>query len=194
MVGNAFARSKVFNFNLAAMLKSSELYPNDKDADNKVKAIKSWLGTKGVRELDPVPLNAEALDKETIAEIEALANQITSTKSTSSIKKAIVQGVPRQAVLKPAHAVYRLTGQVFRLGDRVIMVQDSGGVPLCIKGVVIGLLDNNIDVVWDTPFIGGTTLGGRYVRVFKGESRLDFNKYPLGVPSTEVQHALPWHA
>jgi len=143
------------------MLQASELYPNDKDADSKVKAIKSWLGTKGVRDLEPVSLNAEALDKETIAEIEALASQITSTKSTSSIKKAIVQGVPRQAVLKPAHAVYRLTGQVFRLGDRVIMVQDSGGVPLCAKGVVIGLLDNNIDVVWDTPFIGGTTLGGR---------------------------------
>lgn len=157
----------VLNFNLAAMLKSSELYPNDKDADTKVKAIKSWLGTKGVRELDPVPLNAEALDKETIAEIEALANQTTSTKSTSSIKKAIVQGVPRQAVLKPAHAVYRLTGQVFRLGDRVIMVQDSGGVPLCVKGVVVGLLDNNIDVVWDTPFIGGTTLGGRYAPSFE---------------------------
>jgi hypothetical protein len=162
MVSNALPYRKGFNFTLAAMLKASELYPNDKDADNKVKAIKSWLGTKGVRGLDPVPLNAEALDKETIAEIEALANQLTSTKSTSSIKKAIVQGVPRQAVLKPAHAVYRLTGQVFRLGDRVIMVQDSGGVPLCAKGVVVGLLDNNIDVVWDTPFIGGITLGGRY--------------------------------
>jgi hypothetical protein len=149
------------------MLKSSELYPNDKDADSKVKAIKSWLGTQGVREFDPVPLNAEALDKETVAEIEALASQITSTKSTSSIKKAIVQGVPRQAILKPAHAVYRLTGQEFRLGDRVIMVQDSGGVPLCAKGVVVGLLDNNIDVVWDTPFIGGTTLGGRYATSFR---------------------------
>lgn len=149
------------------MLKASELYSNDKDADNKVKAIRNWLGTKGIRDLDPVPLNTEALDKETIAEIEALANQITSTKSASSIKKAKVQGVPRQAVLKPAHAAYRLTGQVFRLGDRVIMVQDSGGVPLCAKGVVVGLLDNNIDVVWDTPFIGGTTLGGRYASTFQ---------------------------
>ena len=45
------------------MLQASELYPNDKDADSKVKAIKSWLGTKGVRDLEPVSLNAEALDK-----------------------------------------------------------------------------------------------------------------------------------
>ena len=175
------------------MLKASELYPNDDDADNKVKAIRSWLGTKGVRDLDPVPLNAEALDKETIAEIEALANQFNSTKSTSSIKKAKVQGVPRQAVLKPAHAVYRLTGQVFRLGDRVIMVQDSGGVPLCAKGVVVGLLDNNIDVVWDTPFIGGTTLGGRYASDFQ---RKDFIliliNSRLGVPTTGALHALLW--
>ena len=36
-------------------------------------------------------------------------------------------------------------------------------MPLCAIGVVVRLLDNNIDVVWDTPFIGGTTLGGRQV-------------------------------
>ena len=75
----------------------------------------------------------------------------------------MVKGIPRQAVLKPAHASFRLQGQAFTLGDRVIMVQDSavGGVPLSMKGVVIGLNSNSIDVVWDTPFIGGLTLGGR---------------------------------
>lgn len=143
------------------MLKATELYPNDDDADSKVKAIRQWLTTKGVRDLDPVPLNTEALEKDSVAEIEALANSFNTSKSATSIKKAIVQGIPRQAVLKPGHAVYRLNGQKFRLGDRVIMVQDSGGVPLCAKGVVIGLNEKSIDVVWDTPFIGGTTLGGR---------------------------------
>ena len=43
------------------------------------------------------------------------------------------------------------------------MVQDAavGGVPFSLKGVVIGLNAASIDVVWDSPFIGGETLSGR---------------------------------
>jgi Xrn1 SH3-like domain len=66
-------------------------------------------------------------------------------------------------VLKPAHVASRLQDQTFKLGDRVIMVQDSGRIPLCTKGVVIGIVDKMIDVVWDNAFIGGSTLGGRYI-------------------------------
>ena len=71
----------------------------------------------------------------------------------------MVKGIPRQAVLKPSHAVYRLQNQRFALGDRVTMVQDSGGVPLSVKGVVIGLNAKSMDVVWDVPFMSGTTMG-----------------------------------
>ena len=53
----------------------------------------------------------------------------------------------------------------FKLGDRVVMVQEyaSGGVPLAMKGVVVGLNSTSVDVVWDVPFMGGETLGGRLV-------------------------------
>jgi 5'-3' exoribonuclease 1 len=91
-----------------------------------------------------------------------LADEFTKNKSPAQIKKAIVKGIPRQAVLKPAHAVYRLQNQHFALGDRVTMVQDSGGVPLSVKGVVIGLNAKSMDVVWDVPFMSGVTLGDRY--------------------------------
>ncbi len=69
--------------------------------------------------------------------------------------------MPRQAVLKPAHAAYRLQNQHFALGDRVTMVQDAGGVPLSVKGVVIGLNVKSMDVVWDVAFMSGTTLSDR---------------------------------
>jgi len=57
--------------------------------------------------------------------------------------------------------MYRLQDQVFSLGDRVTMVQDAGSVPLCAKGAVVGVNNQSIDVVWDQPFMSGTTLGGR---------------------------------
>jgi Xrn1 SH3-like domain/Exoribonuclease 1 Domain-3 len=104
--------------------------------------------------------------KETVAEIEALADTFTKSKSPASIKKAIVKGIPRQAVLKPSHVAYRLQNQHFALGDRVTMVQDSGGVPLSVKGVVVGLNAKSMDVVWDVPFMSGVTLGDRSVLKF----------------------------
>ena len=79
------------------------------------------------------------------------------------MKKARVDGIPRQAVLKPAHAVYRLQNQKFDIGDRVVMVKDSGSVPLSIKGVVIGINAKTLDVVWDVSFMSGSTLGDRFV-------------------------------
>jgi Xrn1 SH3-like domain/Exoribonuclease 1 Domain-3 len=99
--------------------------------------------------------------KETVTDIESLADTITKSKSAESIKKALVKGIPRQAVLKPSHVVYRLQNQHFDLGDRVTMVQDSGGVPLSVKGVVVGLNPKSMDVVWDVPFMSGVTLGDR---------------------------------
>ena len=86
------------------------------------------------------------------------------------MKKVIVNGIPRQAVLKPAHAVYRLQNQRFYIGDRVVMVKDSGSVPLSIKGVVIGINAKTLDVVWDVSFMSGSTLGNRYAIVRWGNS------------------------
>ncbi|PCH42061.1 hypothetical protein WOLCODRAFT_73218 [Wolfiporia cocos MD-104 SS10] len=143
-----------------AMLEAADIFPGP-DADNKVKEVKAWLTSKGVRDFEPVSLFCDQLKKETVKEIEALEDQITATKSAANIKKAVVKGIPRQAVLKPSHAVYRLQNQHFALGDRVTMVQDSGSVPLSVKGVVIGMNAKSMDVVWDAAFMSGTTLGDR---------------------------------
>jgi 5'-3' exoribonuclease 1 len=105
------------------------------------------------------------LAQETVLEIEKIADQANANRVPTAIKKAIVKNIPRRAVLKPAHAVYRLQNQRFDLGDRVTMVQDTGGVPLSAKGVVIGLNNKSMDIVWDVPFMSGTSLGDRYALV-----------------------------
>ncbi|KII85288.1 hypothetical protein PLICRDRAFT_116374 [Plicaturopsis crispa FD-325 SS-3] len=154
------------------MIRASDIWPND-EPDSKVKEVKSWLKAQGVRDFEPVTLFSDQLTKSTVGEIEKLADNITESKSSSAIKKAIVKGIPRQAVLKPSHAVYRLQNQHFALGDRVTMVQDSGGVPLSIKGVVIGLSAKSMDVVWDVAFMSGTTMGDRCSQ-YRG-STVEFN-------------------
>ena len=160
------------------MVLASNMF-KDHQPDERVREIRAWLKAKGVLDLEPVSLFCDQLSKvrtpsfsfcklahetqETVAELEQLADSLTKTKSASDIKKAIVKGIPRQAVLKPTHAVYRLQNQKFALGDRVTMVRDSGAVPLSVKGVVIGLNAKSMDVLWDVPFMSGVTLGDRYV-------------------------------
>jgi len=154
------------------MITASEALPGS-DPDDQIREIKTWLKSKGVRDFEPVSIYCDQLTKETVAEIEGLADTFTKSKSPASLKKAIVKGIPRQAVLKPSHVAYRLQNQHFALGDRVTMVQDSGGVPLSVKGVVVGLNAKSMDVVWDVPFMSGITLGNRCSQ-YRG-STVDFN-------------------
>ncbi|KAJ3807699.1 exonuclease II [Lentinula aff. lateritia] len=151
---------KCLDINVDGMLRAVDVLPGA-NPDARVKDIRSWLKSKGVQDFEAVTLFCDQLGKETITQIEKLADNFNGNRSTTGIKKAIVKGIPRQAVLKPAHAIYRLQGQRFALSDRVIMVQDSGGVPLGAKGVVVGLNTKTMDVVWDMPFMSGTTLGDR---------------------------------
>ena len=85
------------------------------------------------------------------------------SRENRQTKEATVDGIPRHAVLKPAHAEYRLQNQQFATGDRVVMVKDSGSVPLATGGVVVGINIKTLDVVWDTLFTSGSTLGNKFV-------------------------------
>ncbi|KAG8985436.1 hypothetical protein FRB90_004701 [Tulasnella sp. 427] len=141
------------------MMYASSIFSGN--AESRVKEVEKWLKDKGVRDFESVALSVSQMSKSTIAQIEKFGNDLNANKSHDGIKKAIVKGIPPSAVLKPAHAGYRLQNQVFNVGDRVTMVQDSGSVPICLKGVVVSLRPDAIDVVWDSPFMSGTTLGGR---------------------------------
>ena len=99
------------------MARAEDIFPNN--SDQKVREIKGWLSSKGVKDLEPVSLYCDQLDKETVIKLTSVADECTQSKSAGSIKKAIVKGIPRQAILKPSHAVYRLQNQTFSLGDRV---------------------------------------------------------------------------
>ncbi|KIJ60330.1 hypothetical protein HYDPIDRAFT_98795 [Hydnomerulius pinastri MD-312] len=174
------------------MARASDIFSDNPDAH--IKEVKSWLKSKGVRDFEPVSLFSDQLTKETVKEIEEFANSINENRSTAAIKKAMVKNIPRHAVLKPAHAIYRLQNQHFALGDRVTMVQDSGGVPLSVKGVVIGLSSNAMDIAWDVPFMSGVTLGDRCSQ-YRG-STVEFNSClnlsnPQFIASTHPKSAPP---
>ncbi|RUS21744.1 hypothetical protein BC938DRAFT_475360, partial [Jimgerdemannia flammicorona] len=136
---------------------AEDFYPAEQ-ANAKMQEIKAWLKTTGVHDLERTALDADQLPKDYVARIESAAGDFNDGIIYRTI---ILRNTPRQALLKPAHAPTRLQNQKFQLGDRVIFVQDSGGMPTGAKGTVVGIEEQTIDVVLDSTFMGGTTLGGR---------------------------------
>lgn len=127
-------------------------------APAKMKELKEWIKTKGVRDLEAVPLFAEQLSKDTVQTIESSLAEINAQ---SALRRVMLRGIPRSALLKPSHAPYRLTSQRYSLGDRVVCVADTGMVPMASRGVVVGINSTSLDVVFDSPFLAGSTLDGR---------------------------------
>lgn len=77
------------------------------------------------------------------------------------MKHVIVKNLGRHTMLKPSHAATFLPDQTFKLGDRVVFVQDSGTVPIAAKGTVVGIDRLEIEVVFDDRFMSGMDLSGR---------------------------------
>lgn len=146
------------------MLDATTYFPGDPaEAKAKIKEIQSWLKEIESKSFERVPLEAEQLDSEVVKQIEQAADEAVRNEPPQSLKT--MNGLPRNALLKPSDAVHRLGRQKFVLGDRVIYAADSGKVPIATKGTVVGLTQTTretwLDIVFDVSFMSGTTLGGR---------------------------------
>ncbi|KAG0343555.1 hypothetical protein BG004_005213 [Podila humilis] len=137
---------------------AEELYPGGNSTEM-IKRIEDWLKKSKVRDFERVDLDAEQLDKDTIVELEKAANSYVAGRS--GLKHVILKNLGRHTMLKPSHATTYLPDQTFRLGDRVVFVQDSGTVPIAAKGTVVGVDRSEIEVVFDDRFMSGMDLSGR---------------------------------
>ena len=146
------------------MLSPTMLFPGDEAAARaRIKEIQTWLKEIESKSFERVPLEAEQLDSDVVKLIEQAADQVFQTEP-APINKTM-NGIPRNALLKPSDAQWRLQAQKFVLGDRIIYAADSGKVPIASKGTVVGLTQTTretwLDIVFDVSFMSGTTLGDR---------------------------------
>ncbi|CAH7672268.1 hypothetical protein PPACK8108_LOCUS7076 [Phakopsora pachyrhizi] len=93
-----------------------------------------------------------------IAQIKLITEKFLVNQNPENMQQAIIKNIPGNTILKPAHAIERLRGQKFLLGNRVTMVSDSGMVPISARGTVLSITDKMVEVVFDGPFIGRTSL------------------------------------
>ncbi|VBB76269.1 Putative 5'-3' exoribonuclease 1 [Podospora comata] len=146
-----------------AELKETDLWSDPNLATARVKEIGAWLKTLKTNSMERVPLDAEQLDSEVVMRIAAEADSLKLSAIPTVPKK--MNGVPRNALLRPDDAEHRLGNQHFALGDRVVYVARTGKVPIAFRGTVVGISRTPtaklLDVVFDVTFMSGTTLGSR---------------------------------
>lgn len=140
----------------------TDFYPAEV-AKQKMKEIGAWLKSVETKSFERVPLDAEQMDSETVMAIERAADYYLANSTNIANKK--IGGIPRNALLKPSDAEQRIGHQRFGLGDRIVYVADSGRVPIASRGTVVGITRTPrtvlLDIVFDSTFISGTTLGER---------------------------------
>lgn len=145
----------------------TDFYADGNTAKAKMKEIGAWLKSKEVKDTEKVPLDAEQMDGDTVMAVQTAADSITEMNGQSGNvpQSKRITGVTRGALLKPADAERRLSKQKFGLGDRVVYVQDSGRVPVALRGTVVGITRTPrtvlLDIVFDGTFMSGTTLNDR---------------------------------
>ncbi|KAH8652315.1 XRN 5'-3' exonuclease N-terminus-domain-containing protein [Xylariales sp. PMI_506] len=140
--------------------KDTDMFPGD--ATSRVKEIGAWLKPQK-KGFEQVPLEAEQLDSNVVGEIERRTTVLFQNAPAPIVRS--LPNIPRNALLRPQDAEQRLGNQKFSVGDRVVYAQDSGKVPLGLKGTVVGISTvgntHMLDVVFDETFMSGTSLNER---------------------------------
>ena len=146
-----------------AELTETDLWSDPAVAGVRIKEVGAWLKTLKTSSMERVPLDAEQLDSDVVMQLANEADKLELSTIPSNPKK--MNGVPRNALMRPEDAEHRLGNQYFALGDRVVYVASTGKVPIAFRGTVVGISRTPtaklLDVVFDVTFMSGTTLGDR---------------------------------
>ncbi|KAL7903442.1 exonuclease N-terminus domain-containing protein [Trichoderma sp. SZMC 28014] len=152
-------------------ISESDLWNDPSVASQRIKDIVAWLKKQETSKFERVPLDAEQLDSGIVMALATAGEQLHQASMEANAKT--LNSVPRTALLKPADAEMVLGNQTFKLGDRVTFIAAAGKVPIGTRGTVAGISRTAtailLDVVWDTSFMSGTTLGER-APMFRGQT------------------------
>ncbi|AYU76056.1 XRN1 / 5'-3' exoribonuclease A [Leishmania donovani] len=139
----------------------------DRDVDDVLTEIETFLIESGLRETPMITATEEAFPQQLLEQLEASLQE----QQNRSFKELSLRQVSRNQLYFPVtrsscgHLVPLPLPQeqTFYLGSRVANCRATGIVPFGTQGTIVRLLASGreAEVVYDTPFTGGTRLDGR---------------------------------
>ncbi|KAI8112489.1 hypothetical protein M9434_003812 [Picochlorum sp. BPE23] len=122
-------------------------------------AIKSWLSSLPSAKRKLVKATSLVASEDGIRIFQASLPKQGNTPTTVEMES--VSPALLLPPIEPGGLMAAFSGGSFALGDRVVSAGATGIPPFGIRGTVIGVHDKFLEVLFDTPFEGGTDLGGR---------------------------------
>ncbi|KAK7198021.1 5'-3' exoribonuclease A [Novymonas esmeraldas] len=165
----------------------------EKEADEVLTEIEAFLAETGLRETPMITATEEAFPQPLLQLLESSLQ----AQQDRSFKELSLRQVSRNQLYFP---VTRSSGghlvplplpqeQTFYLGSRVVNCRATGTVPFGSQGTIVRLLASGreAEVVYDTPFTGGTRLDGRLKDTRAAITRLSALLVLRGTDSQERQ-------
>ena len=130
-----------------------------------LKEITAFVQQDGVLEQPMIPADEDSFTVEHLRDLEDFLEKSPARET----KTLVVAKVSKRSLVFPTVKTgdgYNLSipvwrDQRFRLGTRVTSCRTAGSVPFGHQGTIVRLMGSSAEIIFDTPFTGGTNLNGR---------------------------------
>ena len=126
--------------------------------------VKKWMKLQAYTKAPHVPYGSESMDKQAVLALEAFnlsfLKQLWAAEQDKQLYEAPCAFCLPELPTFPLPLVVTDIQAPLNLGSRVVNVS-RGAVPFGLAGTIIALKGSAVDVVFDQPFLSGTTLEGK---------------------------------
>lgn len=135
-----------------------------KQGGKKVQEIKSWIRSTGISKLPRAPTSYHTFTVGQIGALQGAVDEVMNARNLAGRPERVTATFPVTELQEPITDELVVTRQPYDLGDRVIYVKAGGKAPFGARGTIVGSDKENgiVSVLFDSQFIGGTSLGGAY--------------------------------
>jgi len=129
---------------------------------DRISTISNWVHSNGHLSLPFLTYETDLFPSDVLSDIEAASIDFEA-KNKDGLK-TISTVIPTPSMIYKAGDPFPTNlcrRDKFSIGQRVITMGYTGHVPFGMRGIIVGIQGEHAMIVFDTEFIGGTTLDGR---------------------------------
>ncbi len=119
--------------------------------------VRSWLGQLPTLALPLCPCDSTSMDTATIRSIEQATAQLRGPTHIITVANL----TPAVLIRPITIPMMRPSPPEWQLGHRVVNLRSEGSVPFGLRGTVVAMYNGRAEVVFDSQFLAGDSLGGK---------------------------------
>eukprot|EP00818_Percolomonas_sp_WS_P004704 CAMPEP_0117443702 /NCGR_PEP_ID=MMETSP0759-20121206/4838_1 /TAXON_ID=63605 /ORGANISM="Percolomonas cosmopolitus, Strain WS" /LENGTH=1679 /DNA_ID=CAMNT_0005235699 /DNA_START=331 /DNA_END=5370 /DNA_ORIENTATION=+ len=138
---------------------SDVLSGQTEDPDTFMDAVDEWIVSLELSKKPFISATNNYLDQEHLCTVESAIIDYYATKKNAPFTQTDHTQLTAKQVYKPPNPAYKgmIDENALDIGHRVVHIHKEGQVPFGLRGVVVGIENDNAQVIFDEEFLGGST-------------------------------------